>query len=69
MSLQVILQATVGKGYAGDIAVDDVTFTDGLCENENDTQNDLQGTCLISSCNKYRTYYIVDKAFPGNLIG
>lgn len=32
MSLQVVLSASVGRGFQGDIAVDDVTFTDGLCE-------------------------------------
>ena len=32
MSWQVVLSASVGRGFQGDIAVDDVTFTDGLCE-------------------------------------
>ena len=33
-----ILQAAVGKGYAGDIAIDDVTFTDGACKNGSEPQ-------------------------------
>ncbi|KAL9987564.1 hypothetical protein ACROYT_G001896 [Oculina patagonica] len=35
---QVVLQAAVGRGYAGDIAVDDVTFTDWPCENGSKSQ-------------------------------
>ncbi len=53
LSLQVVLQAAVGRGYAGDIAVDDVTFTDGLCGNGNESQ----GLCLISSCDEHHTMY------------
>ena len=47
--LQVVLQATVGRGYQGDIAIDDVIFTDGLCENGSDALKDLLGTCSIST--------------------
>ena len=45
MSLQIVLKAAVGRSYAGDIAVDDVTLTDGPCENGSKSQ----GSCLISS--------------------
>ncbi|XP_078353410.1 MAM and LDL-receptor class A domain-containing protein 1-like [Oculina patagonica] len=50
---QVVLQAAVGRGYAGDIAVDDVTFTDWPCENGSKSQ----GTYLIYSCEEYRTIF------------
>ena len=39
MLLQIVLTATVGKSFAGDIAVDDVTFTYGMCEEQ--TENGL----------------------------
>lgn len=48
MSLQVVLNALVGRGYQGDIAVDDVTFTDGLCESGSASRARI-GTCLAIS--------------------
>ena len=52
--LQIILTATVGKSYQGDIAVDDVSFTDGLCENENEAGVIPQGV-TISDVYKFIT--------------
>ena len=48
MPLQIILTATVGKSWQGDIAVDDVSFTDGLCEDKNEAGVIPQGSFLIS---------------------
>ena len=52
MSFKVVLQAVVGRGYQGDIAVDDVTFTYGLCESGSESRGG-SGTCLISGRDKY----------------
>jgi len=41
---QVVLNAVVGRGYQGDIAVDDVTFTDGLCESGSESRGGI-GNC------------------------
>ena len=49
--LQVSFQATIGRNYLGGIAVDDVTLTNGLCEDESEPQNNKQGINLISSLN------------------
>ena len=49
--LQVSFQATIGINYLGGIAVDDVTLTNGLCEDESEPQNNDQGINLTSSLN------------------
>ena len=46
--LQVSFQATIGRNYLGGIAVDDVTLTNGLCEDESEPQNNEQGINLTS---------------------
>ena len=51
-SFQVSFQATVNRNYTGGIAVDDVTLTDELCEDESEPQNE-QGITLTSSIFKY----------------
>ena len=40
-----MLTATVGKSFTGDIAVDDVTFTDEMCEEQNEPGLIPQGAC------------------------
>ena len=47
--LQVSFQATIGINYLGGIAVDDVTLTNGLCEDESEPQNNEQGISLTFS--------------------
>ena len=49
--LQVSFQATIGINYLGGIAVDDVTLTNGLCEDESEPQNNEQGISLTFSLN------------------
>ena len=49
--LQVSFQATIGRNYLGGIAVDDVTLTNGLCEDESEPQNNEQGINHTSSLN------------------
>lgn len=41
--LKVVLQATLGRNYTEGIAIDDVTLTDGLCDEEIDPQSSPQG--------------------------
>ena len=41
--LQFSFQATIGRNYTGGIAVDDVTLSNVLCENESEFQNNRQG--------------------------
>ena len=41
--LQFSFQATFGRNYTGGIALDDVTLSDGICENESESQNSQQG--------------------------
>ena len=49
--LQVSFQATIVRNYLGGIAVDDVTLTNGLCEDESEPQNNEQGISLTFSLN------------------
>ena len=42
--LQFSFEATIGRNYAGGIAVDDVTLSNGLCEGEREPQNNRQGS-------------------------
>ena len=49
--LQVSFQATIGRNYSGGIAVDDVTLTNGLCQDESEPQNNRQGINLNSNFN------------------
>ena len=49
--LQVSFQATIGINYLGGIAVDDVTLTNGLSEDESEPQNNEQGINLTFSLN------------------
>jgi len=49
--LQVSFQAIIGRNYSGGIAVDDVTLTNGLCEDESEPQNNRQGINLTSIFN------------------
>ena len=44
--LQVVLQGVVGQNYQGDIAVDDVTLTDGMCVNQTETSSNQSGTSV-----------------------
>ena len=46
--LQFSFQATFGINYTGGIALDDVTLSDGLCENESKSQNNQQGINVSS---------------------
>ena len=46
--LQFSFQATIGRNYTGGIALDDVTLSDGLCENESESQNNRQGINVSS---------------------
>jgi len=46
---KVVLQATLGRNYTEGIAIDDVTVTDGLCDEEIDLQSSPQG--LPFACN------------------
>ena len=41
--MQASFQVTVGRNLPGGIAVDDITLTDGLCEDESEPQNNRQG--------------------------
>lgn len=47
--LQVVLQGVVGQNYQGDIAVDDVTLTDGMCVNQTETSSNQSGTYLLNN--------------------
>ena len=47
--LQLSFQATIDKNYAGGIAVDDVTLSNGLCEGESELQNNRQGINVAST--------------------
>ena len=49
--LQVSFQATIGRNYLGGIAVDDVTLTNGLCDDESEPRNIEQGINLTFSLN------------------
>lgn len=55
MSLQVVLSASVGRGFQGDIAVDDVTFTDGLCESGSASRGGIGTYITNSGRDKYFT--------------
>ena len=41
--LQFIFQATIGRNYTGGIALDDVSLSNGLCEEEKEPQNNREG--------------------------
>ena len=46
--LQFSFQGTIGRNYRGGIAVDDVTLSNGLCEEESEPQNNRQGINVTS---------------------
>ncbi|XP_022807962.1 uncharacterized protein LOC111344964 [Stylophora pistillata] len=46
---QVTLKGVVGQSYQGDIAVDDVVLTDGLCINQTENSSDQLGNCNFDS--------------------
>ena len=48
--LQFSFEATIGRNYAGGIALDDVTLSNGLCDGESDPQNNQQG--ITVACTK-----------------
>ena len=45
--IQVSFQATIGRHYLRGIAVDDVTLTNGLCEDESEPKNNEQGILIL----------------------
>ena len=47
--LQFSFQATIGRNYRGGIAIDDVTLSNGLCEEESEPQNNRQGINVTST--------------------
>ena len=47
--LQFSFQATIGRNYTGGIALDDVTLSNGLCEDESEPQNNRQGINVTST--------------------
>lgn len=57
MSLQVVLSASVGRGFQGDIAVDDVTFMDGLCESGSESRGWI-GTSITNPGLKLTGIYL-----------
>ena len=56
--LQFSFQATIGRNYTGGIAVDDVILTNGLCENESESQNNQQG--IYVTCTTFGNLFLCD---------
>lgn len=56
--LQFSFQATIGRNYAGGIALDDVTLSSGLCEHESEPQNNRQG--INVTCTTYGNLFLCD---------
>ena len=46
---QVVLRGVVGLSYQGEIAVDDVILTDGMCVNQAENSSDQLGTYLLNN--------------------
>ena len=56
-----VLQATIGINYKEGIAVDDVTLSDGLCDEQIDPQSNLQGLLFAFTLSCYSKYSPGDK--------
>ena len=56
--LQFSIQASIGRNYTGGIALDDVALTNGLCEDENEPQNNQQG--INVTCTTYGNLFPSD---------
>ena len=63
--LQVSFQTTVGRNLSRFIAIDDVTLTNGLCEDESEPQSNRQGISLNSSFNFVVEDLMVSALAPG----
>jgi len=54
--LQFSFQATIGRNCTGGIAVDDITLSNGLCEEQSEPQNNRQGinvTSISDTCGNF----------------
>ena len=56
--LQFSFQATIGRNYTGGIALDDVSLSNGLCEDESEPQNNRQG--INVTCTAYGNLFFCD---------
>jgi len=55
---QFSFQATIGRNYTRGIALDDVTLSNGLCEDESEPQSNQQGSNV--TCTTFGNLFLCD---------